>query len=293
MSAPTSDYGVLVAVDGSASDAAVRWACREAADRDLPLTLMHVIAPVVVGWPVRYLQAGYRDWQENHAKQIIEHATKTAASDDSQPTVAIEVRHGVVAAELLAASQRARITVVGSRRLGAVGARMLGSVSRALVHYARNPVAIVHSDGGQPDSGLPVLLGIDGSPASEAATAFAFEEASHRGVDLVSLHAWSDVAVVDYESEWGQQYYEQEGGELLAERLAGWQERYPDVHVWREVFCDRPAHWLIEKSRQSQLVVLGSRGRGGFARLLLGSVSTEVAESSAAPVVVVRGTATD
>jgi nucleotide-binding universal stress UspA family protein len=135
-----------------------------------------------------------------------------------------------------------------------------------------------------------VLLGIDGSPASEAATAFAFDAASRRKVDLVALHAWSDVGVFPVVGmDWHE--YEDEGHEVLAERLAGWQEQYPDVHVRRRIVCDRPARWLIDESKRALLVVVGSRGRGGIANMLLGSVSTAVAESAAAPVVVVRGKA--
>ena len=284
-------YGILVAVDGSAeSDAAIAWAAEEAAMRRQPVTLMHVIAPAVVTWPVRYLEAGYRRWQEDHAELVIELAQKVveAAVGDAKVTIQCEVRHGTVATELIAASKRATMTVSGSRGLGAVGAGLLGSVSRGLLHYARGPVAVIRPSDGAADRTLPVLLGIDGSPASEAATAFAFEEASRRGVDLVALHAWSDASTVP---PWGPEWcaYEQEGGEILAERLSGWQEQYPDVHVRRRVVCDRPAQWLIDESAHAQLVVLGSRGRGGFARLLLGSVSTAVAESSSAPVVVVRG----
>jgi len=138
-----------------------------------------------------------------------------------------------------------------------------------------------------PDSSSPVLLGVDGSPASEGATALAFDEASRRGVGLVALHAWSDVGVFPVlEVDWDA--YEQEGRELLAQRLAGWQEQYPDVDVQRRIVCDRPARWLIDEAKKAQLVVVGSRGRGGFKGMLLGSVSTAVAESAAPPVIVVR-----
>ena len=157
-----------------------------------------------------------------------------------------------------------------------------------MVHHAHCPVAIVHEGEAEaPDHGSPVLLGIDGSPASEAATALAFDEASRRHVDLVALHAWSDVGVFPILGmDWHK--YEDQGLEVLGERLAGWQEQYPDVHVRRRIVCDLPARWLIDESEQAQLVIVGSHGRGGFTGMLLGSVSTAVAESAKAPVIVVR-----
>ena len=130
-------------------------------------------------------------------------------------------------------------------------------------------------------------VGIDGSPASEAATALAFDEASRRGVELVALHAWSDIAVFPaLGMDWHNR--ESQGQEVLAERLAGWQEQYPDVPVKRLLVCDRPSRWLLEESERAQLVVVGSHGRGGFRGMLLGSVSSAVAQAATVPVIVVR-----
>lgn len=287
-----SKHPIMVAVDGSAeSDAAVRWAAREALLREADVTLVHVVAPVVVTWPVGYLRASYAEWQEENAQNAIEQAQKifqAEVGNEMPPAVKAQVIHDYVAPGLVAASRDAEMIVAGSRGLGAISGTLLGSTSRTLLHHARCPVAIIHtSEAPTADHASPVLVGIDGSPTSEAATALAFDEASRRQVDLVALHAWSDVGISPVlGTDWHE--YEDQGHELLAKRLAGWQEQYPDVHIQRRTACDRPAHWLVDESEHSQLVVLGSRGRGGFAGMLLGSVSTAVAEAAKCPVLVVR-----
>ena len=288
----THKFGVLVCVDASAaSDAAVAWGAREAMMRKLPITLMHAVAPVVVEWPVGQLYAEMPEWQQGDARHVIDQARKTlsAALAGAEPTeIRTETVYSGVVPALIEASWDAWMIVAGSQGLGAMGRLLLGSVTTGLAHYAHCPVAVVHSDGAAvPDADAPVLLGIDGSPASEAATALAFDEASRRGVGLRALHVWSDVGVFPVLGmDWHDR--EREGQEILAERLAGWQERYPEVHVERLLFCDKPSRWLLKESERAQLVVVGSRGRRGFPGMLLGSVSSAVAQSARVPVIVVR-----
>jgi len=284
-------YGIIVAVDGSAeSDAALSWAAREASMRHEHVTLMHVVQPVALNWPVSPERTTFAEWQDDNARHIIDHARDglNAALDQSHPP-RTEVLYAHPVDALVDASTDARMIVMGSHGKGALGRLLLGSVSRGVVEHAHCPVAVIHAD--EPsalvDPTAPVLLGVDGSPASEAATEWAFDEASWRGVELIALHAWSDVAVFPILGmDW--RTYQGQGEELLAERLAGWQERYPDVHVSRRLVCDTPARWLLEESQSTQLVVLGSRGRGGFAGMRLGSVSAAVAQSAKVPVVIVR-----
>lgn len=284
------EFGILVAVDGSPeSHAALRFAAQEATLRRRPVTVMHVVSPIVVTWPIEPVVTDFYQWQEDNAADVLRRSQETLQSlGDTELDVRIDVRHDGIVTELSNASRDADMMVIGSRGLGPVGGVALGSVSRAMLHHAECPVVVVKEGAVRAtDRKLPVLLGIDGSPASEAATAFAFEEASRRGVDLIALHAWSDVAVFPIVGmSWQQR--EDEGHEVLGERLAGRQEAYPDVRVVRRIVCDKAARWLIDEAKQAQLVVVGSRGRGGIPAMLLGSISAAVAECATTPVAVVR-----
>jgi nucleotide-binding universal stress UspA family protein len=283
---------VVVGVDGSAASyAAVGWAAQEATMRRLTIKLVYVVAPTLIT-SAEAPNDTITQAQEIKARQVLDHARRivNGVQGEARLKVRVEVRYAGVLATLVDASRDAQMIVVGARGLDEFGWRMVGSVSSGLLHHAHCSVVIVRD----PDSvgrgsrdDAPVLLGIDGSPASEAATALAFDEAARRGVPLVALHAWSDVGVFPILGmDW--RVNRDEGDEVLGERLAGWQEIYPDVQVHRRLVCDVPARWLIDESDSAQLVILGSRGRGGFAGLHLGSVSSAVAQSARVPVIVVR-----
>jgi nucleotide-binding universal stress UspA family protein len=140
---------------------------------------------------------------------------------------------------------------------------------------------------GLKDLRRPVVVGIDGSSASELATAIAFDEASWRRVDLVAIHAWRDPDLSKgMDMDWSGQ--QSNASKNLAERLAGWRERYPNVTVHPHVVWDNPAHYLLDEAKSAQLLVVGSHGRGGFAGMVLGSVSTAVAQAARIPVIVAR-----
>lgn len=283
---------IAVGVDGSpASRAAVDWAARSAALRNVPLLLCHVTPPAGPRMlPPLPVPEGIEKWQQAQARDQLQAAEKQAA-ESSGGAVPIERRAltGVPVPTLVELSKDVDLLVVGTRGLGAIRARLLGSVSLGLVQHARCPVAVIPDEDPMVDqpAKAPVLVGIDGSPASEAATAIAFDEASRRGVDLVALHAWRDWGIGQWpDLDWAEM--KAEGEQTLSERLAGWPERYPDVTIQRVVVCDNPAQHLIEQSEQAQLVVVGSHGRGGFTGMLLGSVASAVVQSSGVPVIVAR-----
>jgi nucleotide-binding universal stress UspA family protein len=293
--------GIVVGVDGSpSSTVAVEWAARDAEIRNVPLRLVHVAAPIVAGtegWSDIPAPADYTQWQEDQARQIIEEAHKVAVEASSPSRVSqvtSEALHAPIVPTLVDLSKRAEMIAVGCRGQGAMANALLGSVSSGLVHHAQCPVAVIHDEDplAARSPQAPVVVGVDGSPTSELATEIAFDEASRRGVGLVALHAWSDMGPLDFPSmnwapiEWRNIKDQEE--EVLAERLCGWQEQYPDVVVHKIVVSDRPAPRLLEQAETAQLVVVGSHGRGGFPGMLLGSVSSAVVNSAQIPVIVAR-----
>ncbi|HEY7051942.1 MAG TPA: universal stress protein [Mycobacterium sp.] len=290
MSTVIERIGIAVGVDGSpGSAAAVRWAAHDAALRHVPLTLVHVADSVVPMWSRTPMPSGFGRWQQQRGRQLIDDAIRIV-EDTTSGTGSVQVRsemyYSATVPTLVDISKESDLVVVGSRGQSPFG-RLLGSVSWGLVHHAYCPVAVIHhlQDSSIPAPQAPVLVGVDGSPASESAIAIAFDEASRRHADLIALHAWSDTGVSDFPGvEWPAMKSSEE--QVLAERLGGWQERYPDVRVHRVVECDRPAHKLVEHSEHTQLVVVGSHGRGGFAGMLLGSVSAAVINSVQVPVIV-------
>ncbi|WP_197319077.1 universal stress protein [Saccharomonospora sp. NB11] len=289
------DSPIVVGVDDTeAAMRAVRWAAITAVKHRAPLRLVHASGftdPYLIGFTVPPPEMFREDLQERQRQAL--RTAEDIASRLDVPSVEATFVSDAAIPYLLHASHQARMVVVGSSGRTGLAGLMVGSTTLALVSHAHSPVVSVRRDypDAVADDRRPVVVGVDGSPLSERAVTHAFAEASRRGVALVAVHTWSDTSTAMLEerrllTDW-EPIHEYET-RVLAERLAGWQEEYPDVHVERHVVKDRPRHELIERSREAQLVVVGSRGRGGFRGMLLGSTSQALIHHAACPVMIVR-----
>lgn len=279
---------VVVGVDGSESALdAVRWAAEEARRRETRLRIVHAFE----------IPAGYRpgfvdvkalyDALAAQAKESLEQAR--ALAEETAPGLDVEVvdvQAGAVPT-LVGESEGAAVLALGSRGLGGFTGLVVGSTAVALVARSTCPVVVVRG----PGQDGPVVVGVDGKPTSEPAIAFAFAEASARGAELIAVYTWSDVllelAFTGERDALDVSRIAEEGWELLAQRMAGWQEQYPDVRIVREVVRERASKALLRYSETARMVVVGSRGRGGFSGLLLGSTSQHLLYHASCPVAVV------
>ncbi|MFQ6399157.1 universal stress protein [Nocardia sp. KC 131] len=279
---------IVVGVDGSdTAAAAIRWAAAEAARNHAPLQLINAIdIPIDYGPGLGVVPIDPTPYRHEGAEIVsaaIRTATKAAAPID-MIEAAGEVTDGAPIPILIHRAETARMLVVGTRGLGAFRRGLLGSVSTSVARHASCPVAIIPETSKHPTEG-PVVVGVDGSECSTRAVEIAFDEASRRGTDLTAVLTWSEFNRFIPRAE---MQIEAEG--LLAESLAGYTEKYPDVTVRRIVAEASPTRRLLEESEHAQLIVVGSHGRGGFAGMTLGSVSQAVLHATEIPLIIARST---
>jgi nucleotide-binding universal stress UspA family protein len=289
---PTPRGAVVVGVDGSpSSDQAIDWAVEEAARRKLPLHLLHVFVQdyptMTIGIPpqVEDLKAV--------AQTIVTDAIHRVARLAPDLTVTAAVHSGSAAKYLIDASARADTVVVGTQGRRGLARVMLGSTAAQVAAHSVCPVVVVREAPPTASSmDRRVIVGVDGAGVAHDAVGYAFGQASSRGASLTVVHGWwleyaGDVFAVPYT---GGDHEELELSQraLVSEAIAGWSEKYPDVEVRQQIVRADPVELLTKDSAGADLVVVGSRGRGGFTGLLLGSVSRHVLQLAQCPVAVVR-----
>ncbi|MTE15384.1 universal stress protein [Nocardia aurantiaca] len=271
---------VIVAVDESAGSA-VTWAAHTAALHHAPLHLLRVLEITPdegLGLGTAITTEDYARLEE-HGNWLLETAAREAAKTAPDLTITTELATGAVVPTLVERTRVARMVVAGARGGGALRRALLGSVSSVLARRSHCPFVVVRDGVPLPPdlATRPILVGVDGTKISEPAIAAALDEASVRGVAVIALH--SEGSSDDPEMDALDDY-------VLAESLAGWQERYPNVRIDRETTHIRPERSLLDLSTSTQLLVVGTRGRGGFTSRVFGSTSQSLLLSVETPIMI-------
>ena len=282
------DTAIVVGVDGSPQGQdALDWAAGEASMMQRPLRIVHgFIWPLIGGVPLGPSPVGPPDGGlQAEAERVLADAETHAGQRAPDIKVTTELVIGAAEHALLEQSHDAELVVVGNRGMGGFTGLLVGSVGVALAAHAPCPVIVVHprDDDQPPPVGRRVVVGMDGSDLSAPAVDFAFHAAALRGVGLTALYAWSPSASVFPEV-----VVELQQRHRLLEALETHRQRFPEVDVEVKLVDDHAGRAMVEESGDADLVVVGSRGRGGFQGLLLGSVSQVVLQHAACPVAVVR-----
>lgn len=294
----TTERPIIVGIDGSRSArTAAMWAAEEASKRRLPLRLVHVYTVPVAKMPgVLPSSEAIRESFKDRGLEWIAEAQQAVLAQYPDLVVETAVREWSTVAALIQESVKATMVVLGSRGLGGFTGMLVGSTAVALAHHGHCPIVVIRGrlpDGAVPEKG-PVLVGADGSPASDAALGFAFDEARLCDTGLIVVRTWSEMVdhgalrprfltVDPAESE----AVERKSAE---EQVAPWRDKYPDVPAEIVVRQGRPVRTLLDLGAGARLLVVGSRGRGGFEGMLLGSTSQALIAHSECPVAVIRPT---
>ena len=270
--AETATAAVTVGIDGSGRDrTAIAWGLRAARAHHVPVRLVHASTGEDVRVGDRLLAA------ENLARTLDpEVIVRSVAAAGSRVDVLLE-------------QSTKSLMVVLAPHAGEPLDNIDWSTTTLVAAKADCPVVSLAR--AFPDGG-PVVVGVDGSPISEAALAFAFAHAAAVRSELIAVHSWQDSAEVAPSSDGvGVEAVLHAERLVLAERLAGWQERFPQVTVQRVVAHGRAADTLAEQAAAAQLLVVGTSGRAGLSGLLRGSTSQALLYQPPCPLAIVRNDA--
>ena len=290
---------VVVGYDGSTEGgAAVDWAAAEASRRGKSLVVLHAAAYMQPSVAIAGAAGWLPEVAEEAAQKVAQEGAERARKSATGITVEAKADLRGAPAAMQALSKEAAVVVVGNRGLGRVGGVLLGSVAFAVSAHANSPVVVVRGKSEQlPGPSRPIVVGIDGSESSNGALDRAADFAAETGAELRVAIAWeappadpwSNAYLVNTNAHEDAIREERQAATALAEQAADRvSSRQPGLVVQQLVQEGQPEHVLAEASSDAGLVVVGARGRGDLASLLLGSVSRGVIHRSECPVEIVR-----
>ncbi len=266
------------------SDAALVWAAEAAAQRGAVLHLVHA-----TGFPTLAVDLLYDDAIVQGGTTLMEKASGRVAEVAPGVEVTTTLDRRLPGEALCDLSKGAQMLVIGTHRMGAMERVFAGSLSYQIAAGAPCPVVVVPHLPALDATG--VVVGVDGSADSLDAVSLAAAEADWTHQPLHVLHAWQEPGIYASTDIYpiGVAESVREAERLaLAESCAGLAETYPDLVVHEHLAHEQPATALLELAANARLLVVGSRGRHGIARVLLGSVSHTVVLHAPCPVMVTR-----
>lgn len=271
--------GIVAGYDGSpGSDKALRWAVDESRLHRCTLTVCLAWAPhylAVLDDPAVYALA------QNRGEHILAAGVSYARSALGPKMVRPLLAHGSPAEVLCKQSASAKMVVLGVRGRGGIAGLALGSVPSQVAGHAQGPVVTVRARGRRANMPQgPVVAGVDGSARSQDVIRFAFREAELRRVPVLAVCALADAPA----TLGGAARIEADFDRVLKPH----EKEYPEVTVLRQVSAGSPRTALLEAAAGAQLLVIGSRGRGGLNDMSLGSVAHALLHHALCPVAVVR-----
>lgn len=281
---------IVVGIDPSPSGtAALEWAMREA--MSVGASLHAVRAWTHSAYAVEayiYTSAdvepqGSKDAQLLADEQLALVAERVPGADRIQRSAS--ALFGAASQVLIEQAKGSVMLVVGSRGHGALSRAVLGSVSSSVLHHATGPVTTVPEPRDSDGSAPRVIVGVDHSPAALAALAAAADQARRRGASLIPVYVHEPIDM-PLGGEHAPDLALLEGSER--HKLNAAAQAAGGVDIRAEVLVGNPVVELLATARPQDLLVVGSRGRGGFAGLLLGSTSTQISQHAPCPVLVVR-----
>jgi nucleotide-binding universal stress UspA family protein len=276
---------IIVGVDGSEqSRTALNWALDRASARNGEIELLHVADDSFLSESVAFLSEAQRA-----SEQMLEAECAYAASRGFTGVVTGTAIVGHPIAEVEEASKHGDLVVLGAHEGSRLAGSFFGTRAVKIAATAFCPVAVIPFI--QKPEARGVVVGIDGSEASQKAIAFAAEEASIRGVTLHAVYAWMPPLTPGLEYLWSDELADAQrnaADEAIAIGIAGLATRYPDLVIQRHTIQAPPVAALLNVAENAELLVVGSRGRGGITRLLLGSVSHGVLQKLPCPTIVTR-----
>jgi nucleotide-binding universal stress UspA family protein len=271
--------GIIVGYDGSTgSDEALRWAAREAWARGTALTLCLAWAPDPLALPG---DAAVYQLARRRGEEILARGMRLAGAVPDLVDVRAVLADGAPAGVLCERSSAAEMVVVGSHGHGGLAGSRLGSVCWHVAEHGQGRLVVVRGHW-RPVNQPPgsVVVGVDGSAVSQAAVAFAFEEAALRDVALLAVCALADSPG----RLGGARQMEEDFSQLMTVQ----EKEHPEVTVLRQVTVGSPRPALLTAAAEAQMLVVGSRGLGGVEGMRLGSVAQAVLHHSPCLVAVVH-----